>query len=451
MRIFVSSVRISLEQERDSLKGLILALGHAPVMFEDFTAQPVPSRQACLEGVRSCDVYLLLLGERYGYVFPETGLSPTAEEYVAARTAGIPRLVMRKTGVTPEPKQQELIEQIRSYRDGVFYNEFTDVVDLQAKVAAAIRQAEQAPGPLAFVPLPAGMAVDWRGDWPQPQQGRADRAVLELHVVPVTHQPVPSRVLRDLPDRLASELRTGAGVGRRPPSPPPTTPKPPGPTSSSSTTAGTTSPATARSWAAALRPPDRPAPGAACPATRWAASSTLTTSPTASAGSCGPQERSCPEPRSTSRLQWAWTRSAASRRARSLAWPATGSRWREQEAGSPCRRTKPSPGRHSATAPGTLPVASPRRSSPLFAARAGQAGSDLRQPRFKQERSFPGPRLACSREAVAPSSVVRQSYLILAAERRLVKDLPVLRNCNHRSAAQGHGEGRRSLRFLLTK
>ena len=213
MRIFVSSVRIGLEQERDSLKGLILALGHEPVMFEDFIAQPVPSRQACLEGVRSCDVYLLLLGERYGYVFPETGLSPTAEEHVAARTAGIPRLVMRKTGVTPEPKQQELIEHIRSYRDGVFYNEFTDVVDLQAKVAAAIRQAEQAPGPLAFAPLPAGMAFDWRGDWPQPQQGRADRAVLELHVVPVTHQPVPSRVLRDLPDRLASELRTAAGVG----------------------------------------------------------------------------------------------------------------------------------------------------------------------------------------------------------------------------------------------
>ena len=42
MRIFVSSVRVGLEQERDSLRGLILALGHEPVLFEDFTAQPVP-------------------------------------------------------------------------------------------------------------------------------------------------------------------------------------------------------------------------------------------------------------------------------------------------------------------------------------------------------------------------------------------------------------------------
>ncbi len=58
MRVFVSSVRVSLEQERDSLKGLIMALGHEPVMFEDFTAQPVPSREACLEGVRSCAAYV---------------------------------------------------------------------------------------------------------------------------------------------------------------------------------------------------------------------------------------------------------------------------------------------------------------------------------------------------------------------------------------------------------
>ncbi|MCA0144263.1 DUF4062 domain-containing protein [Blastococcus sp. LR1] len=213
MRVFISSVRISLEQERDSLKGLVVALGHEPVMFEDFTAQPVPSREACLEGVRSCDVYLLLLGQRYGYEFPETGLSPTAEEHVAARTAGIPRLVMRKTGVEPEPRQKELIEEIRSYRDGVFYNEFTDVVDLQAKVAAALRQAEQAPGSLTFAPLPGDVPVQWRGEWPAEQQGHSDHAVLELHVLPAASQPVPSRVLRALPERLAAEVRSSGGVG----------------------------------------------------------------------------------------------------------------------------------------------------------------------------------------------------------------------------------------------
>ncbi len=190
-----------------------MALGHDPVMFEDFTAQPVPSREACLEGVLSCDAYVLLLGERYGHPFPETGLSPTAEEHVAARTAGIPRLVMRKTGVTPEPKQQELIEEIRSYRDGVFYNEFSDVADLQAKVVAAVRQVERTPDALVYAPLPGDLTVDWRRDWSQPQKDPTNRPVLELHVAPATPQPVPSRVLRALPNRLAAELRAAAEVG----------------------------------------------------------------------------------------------------------------------------------------------------------------------------------------------------------------------------------------------
>ncbi len=213
MRIFISSVRVSLERERDSLRGLIKALGHQPVVFEDYTALPYPPREACLEGVQSSDAYVLLLGERYGEPFPETGLSPTAEEHVAARTAGIPRLVFRKTGVTPEPCQKELIEEVRSYRDGVFYNEFADVPDLQIKVADAIRSAAQAPGALTFAPLPAAVTVDWRWDWPREHQGESQHAVIDLHVVPVPPQPVPSRILRALPDRLAAELRAAGGVG----------------------------------------------------------------------------------------------------------------------------------------------------------------------------------------------------------------------------------------------
>lgn len=43
MRIFISSVRKGLEEERDALPGLIRALGHTPVLFEDFTAQTTPA------------------------------------------------------------------------------------------------------------------------------------------------------------------------------------------------------------------------------------------------------------------------------------------------------------------------------------------------------------------------------------------------------------------------
>ncbi|MGC4922468.1 MULTISPECIES: DUF4062 domain-containing protein [Streptomyces] len=73
VRIFISSARKGLEVERDALDGLIRALGHTSVRFEDSFAQSTPSREACLKAVASADVCLFLLGPFYGHVFTETG------------------------------------------------------------------------------------------------------------------------------------------------------------------------------------------------------------------------------------------------------------------------------------------------------------------------------------------------------------------------------------------
>ncbi|QIS76109.1 DUF4062 domain-containing protein [Streptomyces sp. DSM 40868] len=106
------SVRKGLEEERAALRGLIRAVGHTPVLFEDFSAQTTPSRQACLDALDSADVCIFLLGPSYGHVFPETGQSATHDEWVAAKTAGKPRWVYRKLGVTFENAQQDFLDQV---------------------------------------------------------------------------------------------------------------------------------------------------------------------------------------------------------------------------------------------------------------------------------------------------------------------------------------------------
>jgi hypothetical protein len=73
MIVFISSVRRGLESERDYLPSLLQASGYEARRFEDFSAQPSPSRDACLAGVEAADVYLLLLGERFGEPLPDTG------------------------------------------------------------------------------------------------------------------------------------------------------------------------------------------------------------------------------------------------------------------------------------------------------------------------------------------------------------------------------------------
>ncbi len=202
VKIFLSSVRRGLEDERDALPALIRAMGHEPLRFEDFTAQPVPSREACLQGVNEADAYVLLLGERYGDALSDTGKAPTEEEWTVARRRGIPILAFRKQGVTPETAQSEFIARVENYSAGVFRGSFKTVADLLTAAAGAVRALEEAPPPLTWRPLAAPIAVPWEA---RPQRGAySGSTILECHVLPIaSHDAVPATILTELPRRLA--------------------------------------------------------------------------------------------------------------------------------------------------------------------------------------------------------------------------------------------------------
>ncbi|MGJ9425287.1 DUF4062 domain-containing protein [Nesterenkonia halotolerans] len=214
MRVFISSVKSGLEDERRVLPGLIRALGHTPVMFEDFGAQVDPSREACLNGVRSSDVYLLILGPHYGYRFPETGQSATHDELVEARRRSIDTIVFRKNGIEPDSDQADFISQVGDYSRGAFWADYAESTDLQTKVAAAIRQLENAPSPLTYEPLVNPPAVAWKEDW-QPRSGWGqgnERTYIELHITALEGSEIPTRQISELSDALIGNLRTFGAV-----------------------------------------------------------------------------------------------------------------------------------------------------------------------------------------------------------------------------------------------
>ena len=68
MRIFLSSLISGMEDRRTAVARAVRALGHEPVMAEDFGAQPVSPQIACLQGARESAAVVLILGERYGAV-----------------------------------------------------------------------------------------------------------------------------------------------------------------------------------------------------------------------------------------------------------------------------------------------------------------------------------------------------------------------------------------------
>jgi CheY-like chemotaxis protein len=72
----------------------IAAAGHVIVDMADFPAADQPAAELCAQRVRSCDVYVGVLGTRYGSPVPDRPeMSYTELEFDAATAAGLPRLM----------------------------------------------------------------------------------------------------------------------------------------------------------------------------------------------------------------------------------------------------------------------------------------------------------------------------------------------------------------------
>lgn len=206
LRVMVSSVRHGLGDARDALRPVITILGHTPVRFEDFTAQPVPPRAVCIEAVTGSDIYLLLLGQYYGERMPDTGLAATAEEWRVARSLGKAMVVFKQTGIDPEPEQREFIAEVESYTTGVFRDTFGSTAELLEKLPEALRSASASLQPLRPRQLEQPIAVSWRED----DRGwvGGGGTVLETHLVTVASaERIRAGDLRELSDRVARVAR----------------------------------------------------------------------------------------------------------------------------------------------------------------------------------------------------------------------------------------------------
>ena len=136
-RIFVSSVMTGFQEYRKAARAGIRQAGCDAVLAEDFAAQSSSSRNACIDGVKSADALVLLLGPQYGWVAP-SGRSATEEEYQEARRRHIPILVFVQDGVSSEPNQQDFTDRVEDYVHGHFRKSFQSSDDLKRLVKEAV-------------------------------------------------------------------------------------------------------------------------------------------------------------------------------------------------------------------------------------------------------------------------------------------------------------------------
>lgn len=79
--MFISSTFEDLKEERQAAVEAVLRAGHIPAGMELFAAGSESQWETIKEWIEASDVYLLILGGRYGTLKGKTGVSYTAHEY----------------------------------------------------------------------------------------------------------------------------------------------------------------------------------------------------------------------------------------------------------------------------------------------------------------------------------------------------------------------------------
>lgn len=218
MKVFISSVTYLLRDERNALSEFLRVVDHEPLRFEDFEALDRSGREACLTGVEAADVYVLLLGPRYGEASADSALSPTDEEFTRARACGIPVLVFTKATDEPdEPAQAAFKDRVGHFVSGRFWKTFADPLSLNLAVGEALKALPAPGGPLRLRRLPEPVAPPWLGEAMEvPPQVTAPR--LEVHLVPTgTTSVIGANGLAAVAEMLARDARSSGFVSNTEP------------------------------------------------------------------------------------------------------------------------------------------------------------------------------------------------------------------------------------------
>lgn len=142
LQVFVSSTYSDLIEERQAAVAAILKAGHIPAGMELFTAGDKSQMKTIERWIDESDVFMLILGGRYGSIEPSTGLSYTELEYDYAISKSKPffSIVIRDEALDAKVKthgrsaleevNQNALPQFRSKVLGKMSSFFSDEKDV---------------------------------------------------------------------------------------------------------------------------------------------------------------------------------------------------------------------------------------------------------------------------------------------------------------------------------
>jgi hypothetical protein len=163
-QVFVSSTFEDLREERQAAVEAILKAGHIPAGMELFTAGSESQLAVIRNWIQDSDIYLLILGARYGSIEPKSQLSYTEVEFDYALELGKPffSVVLSKPGEDAKVKlhgskilERENVPKYDAFRSKVssrMCSFFESTKDIKLAIFETLPQIALSDGLAGWVP-----------------------------------------------------------------------------------------------------------------------------------------------------------------------------------------------------------------------------------------------------------------------------------------------------------
>jgi len=149
-KVYVSSTVADLKAEREAVMEWLVTAGHQPV--HSYRPDSETVRESCLDDVQGCDLYLLILGHRYGFQPGDENpdkLSITQLEY--RRAKGKPRIALLRTSIPDiglsDIADPEKFKRVQAFREEVQHEvrpaEFRDAQGLIQALSTGVQSELQ--------------------------------------------------------------------------------------------------------------------------------------------------------------------------------------------------------------------------------------------------------------------------------------------------------------------
>lgn len=145
LQVFISSTNEDLKEERDAAIRAIREAGHIPGGMEFFKSGK-PQMETIRKWIDESDIYVLILGGRYGSIETSSNKSYTELEYQYAVSKNKPLfvIVLSKTYLYTKASQNEMVisdlnnEQYMAFKEYVLSNKVVDIVNNVAEIKSSI-------------------------------------------------------------------------------------------------------------------------------------------------------------------------------------------------------------------------------------------------------------------------------------------------------------------------